>query len=259
MGFVEVMTMQTYTVKQLADLAGVSRRTLHHYDEIGLLKPSNLGRNRYRYYDEGAALQLQQILFYRELGLSLSEIQEILRQPNFDVLQALQAHKTELQKRVTRLNRLIATVDKTILYVKGEREMSAQEVFSGFSEEQQEAYAQEARQRWDPALVDQSMKLWKSYSPEKKQQVLAEGQAVYVDILAHMQAGQAPGSAEVQACLGRWHQHLRYFYEPTWAILRGLGQGYANDLQFRANFEKLHPDLPDYLNEAIQIYTAGKV
>jgi DNA-binding transcriptional MerR regulator len=253
------MTMQNYTVKKLADLAGVSRRTLHHYDEIGLLKPTIQGSNHYRYYDEQAALRLQQILFYRELGLSLAEIQLILEQPGFDMLQALQAHKDELQKRVARLNRLIATVDKTILHVKGELKMSNQEIFGGFSEEQQEEYAEQARERWDPKLVDQSMKLWKSYSLEKKQQVLDEGKAVYVDILGLMEKGQEPGSPEVQACLVRWHQHMRYFYEPSWATLRGLGQMYAQDPQFRANYEKMHPDLPDFLNAAIQIYTEGKV
>lgn len=250
--------MQRYTVKQLADLAGVSRRTLHHYDEVGLLKPAVQGSNRYRYYDETNALHLQQILFYRELGLSLAEIQDILSQPGFDVAQTLLSHKNELQKRVERLNRLIATVDKTILHVKGELEMSNEEIFSGFSEEQQEEYAQQARERWDPELVNQSMKLWKSYSPEKKQQVLDEGKAIYVDILTLMEKGAAPESADVQACLVRWHQHMRYFYEPSWAILRGLGQGYAQDPQFRATFEKMHPDLPDYLNEAIQVYTEGK-
>ncbi len=251
--------MKNYSVKQLADLAGVSRRTLHHYDEIGLLKPASHGENRYRYYDDDALLRLQQILFYRELGLRLNEIQEILDQPDFDVLQALQAHKSELQKRITRLNHLIITVDKTILHAKGEKEMSNNEIFSGFSEEQQEEYAQQARERWDPERVDQSMKRWKSYSPKKKQQVLDEGQAVYVDILENMKEGKAPGSAEVQACLVRWHQHMRYFYEPNWAILRGLGQGYANSPEFRATFEKIDPDLPDFLNEAIQIYTEGKV
>lgn len=251
--------MQRYTVKQLADLAGVSRRTLHHYDEFGLLKPDSYGENRYRYYSYQGLLRLQQILFYRELGLSLAEIQEILDQPDFNVLQALQAHKSELLKRITRLNSLITTVDKTILHVKGEMKMSNNEIFGGFSEEQQEEYAQQARERWDPELVDQSMKRWKSYSPEKKQQVLDEGQAIYVDILEHMKEGKTPGSAEVQACLVRWHQHMRYFYEPSWAILRGLGQGYANSPEFRTNFEKMHPDLPDFLNESIQIYTEGKI
>ena len=99
------------------------------------------------------------------------------------------------------------------------------------------------------------MQLWKSYSLEKKQQVLDEGKAIYVDILAYMQAGKSPESYEVQACLVRWHQHMRYFYEPSWTVLRGLGQGYAASPDFRATFEKMHPDLPDFLNEAIQVYT----
>jgi DNA-binding transcriptional MerR regulator len=252
------MIMQPYTIKQLADLAGVSRRTLHHYDEIGLLKPSQQGANRYRYYDDQAALRLQQILFYRELGISLTEIQEILDRPDFDLLHALQTHKLELHKRVARLNRLIRTVDKTILHLKGEMKMSNHEIFAGFSEEQQEEYARQARERWDPALIDQSMKQWKSYSPEKKQQVMDEGKAIYADILENMQAGNAPDSPEVQACLVRWHQHIRYFYEPNWGMLRGLGQMYATSSDFRATFEKMHPELPDFLNEAIQVYTEGK-
>jgi len=253
------MSMHKYTIKQLADLAGVSRRTLHHYDEIDLLKPSEKGANRYRYYDDQAALRLQQILFYRELGLSLAEIQQILDRSGFDLLNALQAHKIELHKRVARLNRLIETVDKTILHVQGEKKMSDHEIFAAFTEEQQEEYAQQARQRWDPKVVDQSMKLWKSYSPEKKQQIMDEGQAIYVDILAHMQAGEAPDSPEVQECLVRWHQHMRYFYEPGWGVLRGLGEMYASSPDFRATFEKMHPDLPDFLNQAVQVYTQGKI
>jgi DNA-binding transcriptional MerR regulator len=253
------MTMKRYTIKQLADLAGVSRRTLHHYDEIGLLRPSEKGPNRYRYYDDQAALRLQQILFYRELGMGLRGIQEILDGPDFDLLDALQEHKTELHKRVARLNRLIETVDSTILHVKGEMTMSDHEIFEAFTEEQQEEYARQARQRWDPELVDESMKLWKSYSPEKKQQVMDEGKAIYLDILEYMQAGKAPGSSEVQACLVRWHEHMHYFYEPTWGVLRGLGQMYAISPDFRATFAKMHPDLPDFLKEAIQVYTEGKV
>ena len=248
-----------YTVKQLADLAGVSRRTLHHYDQIGLLKSARQQANHYRIYDDKAVLQLQQILFYRELGLSLAEIKKIMEQPQFDVLQALQTHRAALEKRAQRIRQLIKTVDKTIDHLNGGTKMSDNQIFEGFSEAQQAEYAAEARQRWDPKLVDSSMKLWKSYSPEQKQQVLAEGQAVYVDIKTHIETGAAPSSAAVQACLVRWHQHMRYFYEPSWETLRGLGQLYVTDPKFRANFEKMHPDLPVYLNEAIQLYTAGKV
>jgi DNA-binding transcriptional MerR regulator len=245
-----------YTVKQLADLAGISRRTLHHYDEIGLLKPSTQGRNRYRYYNDEALLSLQQILFYRELGLSLSEIKEILSQPNFDVLGSLEAHRGELQKRVARLNRLIEMVDKTILHLNGGIAMSKEEIFTGFTEEEAEAYAEEARQRWDPKMVDESMRLWKSYSDEKKKAIIAEGGANYQEIFDNMDKGH--DSPEVQAGVAKWHQHMRYFYEPTIEILSGLGYGYRDDPQFRATFEKFSPMFPEFLCDAIQHYCQRK-
>jgi len=136
--------------------------------------------------------------------------------------------------------------------------MNNKEIFEAFSEEQQEEYAKQAHERWDPERVDQSMKRWKSYSPEKKQQVMDEGKAIYIEILSHMEGGKAPGDPEVQACLVRWRQHIRFFYEPTWEILRGLGQMYADSPDFRSTFEKVHPDLPDFLKDAIQVYTEGK-
>ncbi len=250
--------MVYYTVKQLADLAGISPRTLHYYDEIKLLKPSSYGENRYRYYDDEAMLRLQQILFYREMGLSLQKIQELLDQPDFDVLDALRAHKTALRAQVERLNRLISTVDKTINYLNGGIEMNKQDIFAGFSEEQQEIYAEEARRRWGPVLVDESMKHWKSYSPEKQKAIIAEGSEIYTEIFENMEKGLAADTPEVQAGVARWHQNLRYFYKPTWAILRGLGQLYRDSPDFRATFEKFSPEFPEFLCEAIQFYCEGK-
>src|SRR5438552_18719729 len=107
------------TVKRLSKLAGVSVRTLHFYDEIGLLRPGRVGANGYRYYGQAALLRLQQILFYKELGLSLEEIADVLDQPGFDVAQALVAHRRALTERVGRLRRLIETVDQTTAYLKG--------------------------------------------------------------------------------------------------------------------------------------------
>ncbi|MBF8284238.1 MAG: Transcriptional regulator MerR family, partial [Anaerolineales bacterium] len=105
-----------YTVKQLSNLAGVSVRTLHFYDEIGLLRPTRVGANGYRYYGDAAVLRLQQILFYKELGLSLDEIAEVLDQPDFDVVRALEAHRRALQQRLGRLRHLMKTVDRTIAH-----------------------------------------------------------------------------------------------------------------------------------------------
>ena len=129
-----------YTVKQLSTLAGVTPRTLHHYDQINLLKPESVGENGYRYYGEKSVLRLQQILFYRELGFSLESIRDVLGKPEFQILDALEDHRESLQGRMRRLERLIQTVDKTIHHLKGEDFMSAKGLFEGFSEEQQEEY-----------------------------------------------------------------------------------------------------------------------
>src|SRR5690606_27824547 len=116
------MTM-AYTIKQLASMAGVSRRTLHYYHEIGLLPPTRLGSNGYRYYEDEALLRLQQILFFRELDFSLDQISEILDRPEFNTLEALQAHKKALQRRARRLNELIQTVDRTMQFLQGKADM----------------------------------------------------------------------------------------------------------------------------------------
>src|SRR5689334_7076537 len=100
-----------YTVKQLSELAEVSVRTLHYYDEIGLLHPVQVGTNGYRHYDDAALLRLQQILFYREIGLELSQIKEILDSPDFDVLVALRSHRNILQEKISRMEELVNTVD----------------------------------------------------------------------------------------------------------------------------------------------------
>ena len=164
-----------YTVKKLAKLAGVSVRTLHYYDEIGLLKPSSVGGNGYRHYEEEALLKLQQILFYRELELSLDEIKTVMGRPDFDVLTALRSHRKALQGRVERLIRLIQTVDHTIDHLKGKESMNAKGLFEGFSEDEQEKYAQEAEQMYDPETVRASNRKWKAYSPAQKEHILAEG------------------------------------------------------------------------------------
>jgi DNA-binding transcriptional MerR regulator len=241
-----------YTVKQLADLAGVSPRTLHYYDEIGLLKPASVGENGYRYYGENAALRLQQILFYRELDVGLSEIRSILDRPGFDVLLALEAHRRALQARAARLHGLIDTIDKTMSHLKGEREMSTGALFEGFDEETQRAYEAEASQMWGERIVRDSRRRWDSYPKEKQTAILAEAGEIYRGLMAHI--GDDPGSLQVQTDVAAWHQNLRSFYEPTVEVLRGLGHAYSQDPRFRATFTKLHPELPDFLTAAIEHY-----
>jgi DNA-binding transcriptional MerR regulator len=241
-----------YTVKQLAELAGVSVRTLHYYDEIDLLKPSSVGANGYRYYADDEALRLQQILFFRELDFSLQAIRTILDDPAFDVVAALHAHRQALEDRVRRLQTLIQTVDSTILHLMGEVDMSKKRLFAGFSAEEEVRYHQEAREQYGAEEVDASYQRWNHYSPQQKEQILAEGQAIYADVVALMDQGA--DSPEVQQVIARWHQHLRYFYEPTVERLRGLGQLYVDHPDFARNFREMHPDLPEFMRAAITHY-----
>jgi DNA-binding transcriptional MerR regulator len=122
-----------YTVGKVAAMSGVSVRTLHFYDETGLLKPAYLGANGYRFYEEPQLLILQQILFYRELGFELKQIKTILRRRGFQKIAALQSHRKVLEQNINRTRRLIETIDKTIKHLKGTRKMQSEEIFAGFS------------------------------------------------------------------------------------------------------------------------------
>ena len=245
-----------FTVKQLSKLAGVTPRTLHHYDQIGLLKPTRVGENGYRYYGDESLLRLQQILLYRELDMPLDDIKKIVAESRFDVLGALQSHKEALQRQVSRLNRLLVTVDNTIQHLKGEKPMSEKGLFEGFSEEQQEKYALEAEQMYDPETVRESNRKWKSYSAAKKESILAEGKAVYVDMIAAMPKGA--DSLVVQAIVQRWRDHMDYFWTPNLDQLAAIAEGYVNDPRFRATFDKMHPQLAEFMRDAVTVYVAKK-
>ncbi len=245
-----------FTVKQLSKMAGVTPRTLHHYDDIDLLKPSRVGDNGYRYYGEEALLKLQQILFYRELGFPLDDIKQIMGRHDFDVLGALQSHKDALQKQVSRLNRLLATVDNTIQHIKGEKIMSQKGLFEGFSEEEQEKYALEAEQMYDPETVRESNRKWKAYSAEKKKAIMAEGKQIYEDMIAAMPKGASSG--EVQSLVENWCKHMDYFWTPNLEQLLGLANGYNNDPRFKANFDKMHPQLAEFMLKAVKVYVESK-
>jgi len=245
-----------YTVKQLADLAGVSGRTLHYYDEIGLLTPDAYGENGYRYYNPDALLRLQQIMFFRELDFRLEEIRAILDRPDFDLIHALQLHRAALEEKSAHLAQLARTIDKTIAKLKGDLNVDDKELFQGFDEEKQAQYAEEARRRWGGQDVDESMNKWGSYSKEKQAQIIAEGETIRRDLAANMDKGF--DSPIVQQIVARWHQDLRYFYEPSMERLLGLGELYVQDPDFRANYSKLNPRLPEFFRDAIKIYCKGK-
>lgn len=243
-----------YTVKQLSELAEVSIRTLHYYDEIALLRPSKIGANGYRYYDDASLMRLQQILFYREIGLELLQIKDLLDQPDFDLVQALRAHRSVLEEKAQRMQQLIETVDSTIKHLGGETGMTKKQLFKGFSPEEQKQYEREARLQYGPDTVNASIKLWNSYGKEKQEAIMAEAGEIYTDFAEALTSGKPANSSEVQAIVERWHQNMRYFYEPTHEIMRGLAMGYNTDPAFMKTFQQFHPDLTPYLQESITFY-----
>ncbi len=246
----------SYTVKQLSELAGVSIRTLHYYDELGLLKPETVGANGYRYYGEASLLRLQQILFYRELGFELGQIREILSRPDFALIPALESHRRSLQGRVERLGRLIRTVDDTILHLKGKKDMTRKQLFGAFSEAEEAKMEKEAEQMYDPATVKASNKKWKAYSAAEKQRIIDEGNQVYTELVEAMPKGA--GSPEVQALIERWRKHMDYFWTPSLDQLAGLADLYNDDPRFKANFDKADPRLAAFMREAVGIYVKNR-
>jgi DNA-binding transcriptional MerR regulator len=242
----------SYSIKQLAQLAGISIRTLHYYDEIGLLSPAREMSNGYRRYMDADLITLQLILIYRELGLPLVQIKRILANPAFDTLPALEEHKAALEQRAAKTLTLIQTVEKTIDHMKGKIKMNNQDMFLGFSDEEQKKYEKEARERWGDAEVDASNKKYQSLSQAEQQKVFEESNEVYKSLAANMDKG--PSSPDVQALIAHWHQNLRHFYEPDKERLLGLAQLYNEHPGFQKTFAKFHPNLAAFMKQAVEIY-----
>ena len=255
--------MKRHTVSQLAKMAGVTVRTLHHYDHIGLLKPSGRtepesGRSAgYRIYGEAELLRLQQILFFRELDMPLAEVRQILDDPGFDQVTALEHHRAMLHRRIERLARLLKTIDRTIDRLsEDDMTLTDEELYEGFSTEQIERYKREAREMYDPEMVEESERRVKGMSRGEWKAVQAEDQAVTTGIAALMDLD--PGDGEVQALVARHHAWIENFYPCSAEIYRGLAQMYVEHPEFRAFYEKVQPGLADYLSAAMLVY-AGDV
>lgn len=245
--------MTAYSVSQLATMAGVSVRTLHHYDHIGLLTPSARTAAGYRLYGEPDVLRLQQILFFKELDVPLSKIRDILDDPDFDQVTALENHRRLLQTRAERLVRLLKTIDKTIQRLKeNDMTMTDEELYEGFTKEQIERYKREARERYDPALVEESERRLRTMTKAQWQAVKAEGEDVTCAIAELMD--RAPDDPEVQALIGRHHGWIERFYPANAEVYRGLGQLYTEHEEFRAFYEKVRPGLADFMQAAMRHY-----
>ena len=244
-----------YTVNKLAKLSGVSARTLHFYDEIELLKPAYYGENNYRYYEEEQLLLLQQILFYRELGFPLNEIQRIVNGSDFDKIEALNSHKQVLKNSLDRTHTLLKTIDKTISHLRGNEKMKLEEIFHGFTEEKQKLY--------ENFLIDNGVsqdeinKCKDKVKNWKKEQWIEnkrEADMIYAELSSAIQNHLEPSSPEVQMLIKKHYRMTTDFWTPTKETYIGLSQFYCSHPDFVKFYDEIHPDLLKFLVKAMKIF-----
>ena len=239
------MNMQ---IKEFAQFTGVSVRTLHYYDEIGLLKPARVDKaTGYRYYDEQSLLRMQEILFYRELDFSLKSIEEILSSPNYDKTQALKEQKKLLILKKERLENLISAIDSAM---KGENVMTA------FDNSKFEQYKAEAREKWGKTEAYQEhAEKTRGYSKDKWNSLAAGLDAIMGQFAESMKRGDAPDSDAAQNLVKALQSHItENYYTCTKEILFGLGQMYVADDRFRQNIDKHADGTATFIRDAITIY-----
>lgn len=245
--------MAKYSVKQLSELAGVSIRTLHHYDEINLLKPAERAESRYRYYGRDQLYRLQQILFYRELDYPLMEIKNILDDPDFDLKKSLLSHKAQLLSRADRVEQLLKTIDKTIVQLEKESTMiSDEEMYEGFSKTDIETMRSEAIEKWGEDQVKSAEQRVKDMGKDQWRKVQANGDEICVRLGRLMD--RSPADVAVQKEIVNHHQYLCTFYEVDKERYRALGNMYVADERFTAHYTKFKKGLADFLNRAIQVF-----
>lgn len=249
-----------YTVLKLSKLAGVSSRTLRYYDEIGILKPARINSSGYRIYGEKEIDQLQQILFYKELGLDLTSIKEIVTAPSFDRTHALREHREKLFEKRIQLDLLIANVEKTIALTEGSVKMGDKEKFEGFKQkmidDNEKKYGKEIREKYGNDRVEQSNKKVKNMTQEDYDAV-TKLEAEVTDTLAEAFKTGDPASELAQKAADLHKQWLTYYWhEYSKEAHAGVAQMYVDDERFTAYYDKNQPGLAAFLRDAIVIYTS---
>lgn len=239
-----------YTVNQLAELAGVSVRTLHYYDEIGLLKPSFIAKNGYRHYEEKELVCLQQILFFRELEFSLGDIKRIMSRPDFDVTKALADHKKLIQLKRKRLDGLIQSIDTTIKRMTNNQPTAAEEMYDPFKDDDVQQYQEEVKQRWGNTDAYKQSNARVSKMTKKEMDELKASGKKFTQTLAD--AMDKPiASGEVQALIAEHYKGIQFFYDCPLSMYRNLGQMYVDDPRFTAYYDKFRPGLAVFVRDAI--------
>ena len=250
-----------YTVKQLARLSGVSVRALHHYDEIGLLRPAFIGENRYRYYGREELMRLQDILFHRELGVPLQEIAKLLANDGRNRMEILTEHRAMLAERVERSRQLLDTIDRTIAELQGENPVKDKDLYRGFAPEKQAEYEDWLVDRFGGDMrerIEHSKTRLNALGKDGMAERLAEGEAAAVALANAFKAGAAPDDPANDPLLARHHAWIAAMWDkacPPQAYA-GLADLYVAHPDFRANFDKNGDGFTDWLVAAMKAYAA---
>jgi DNA-binding transcriptional MerR regulator len=241
-----------YTIGRVADLSGVTIRTLHHYDEIGLLSPGVRSVAGYRIYEDSDLERLQRILFYRELGFTLDEISTIVDDPQTDALGHLRRQRTLLAGRIDRLSAMVDAIDYEMEARTMDIRLTPEERLKVFGEFRPEDYAEEAEQRWgENAAYKESQRRVSSYNKEDWQRLKAEEEEIRARLAAALDAGLAPESAEAMSASEAHREYIsHWFYECTYEIHRGLTEMYLSDERFRSNYDSQTPGLAAFIRDA---------
>ncbi|MEC1522493.1 MerR family transcriptional regulator [Neobacillus niacini] len=251
-----------YTIQKLANLAGISTRTLRYYDEIGILKPARINSSGYRIYGQAEVNTLQQILFYRELGVGLDSIKDIVTAPTFDGARALREHREKLLEKREQLDKLIANVDKTIALTEGRITMSNKEKFEGFKkkmiEENEKKYGKEVREKYGKDKVEASNAKVMNMTEEQYEEVTALAEQIHSTLAEAFKTGDPAGELAQKAA--DLHKQWLTFYwkEYSKEAHAGLAQMYVDDERFTAYYDKEQPGTAEFLRDAILIYTGQK-
>jgi DNA-binding transcriptional MerR regulator len=251
----------TYTVNKLAKLSGVSIRTLHYYDEIGLLKPALRQDNNYRYYEEEQLLILQQILFFRELGFPLNDIQKILSSDDFDKIGALQSHKKILIENLERTKKLLNTIDKTISHLTGNKKIIDKEMYEGFDPVKQKEYEKYLIDsgKVSQQLLEQGKEAVKNWTKEDWEKFHKEGDEINKALVILIQENFQATDQKVQAIIQRHYNWVKRCWTPTRESYVGLSQLYGEHNDFRVYYESYHPKMVEFLGLAMRIFAEQRL
>lgn len=251
-----------YTVQKLGRMAGVSARTLRYYDEIGILKPARINSSGYRIYGQSEVDKLQQILFYRELGVSLEGIRDIINAPSFDINGALREHREKLLLKREQIDRLIANVDKTIASKEGDIKMTDKEKFNGFKqklvEDNEKKYGREVREKYGDEAVNRSNDKVMGMSREQYEAVTKLADEVKEMLQAAFETGDPAGEL-AQKAVDLHRQWLCFFWDSyTKEAHAGVAQMYVDDERFTAYYDEKQPGSAAFLRDAVLVYTGMK-